>query len=52
MCGIAGIVGLNNTPVIMAKERLKKMATMLRHRGPDQEGFYISNDSMVAIVVV
>ena len=49
MCGIAGIVGLNDSPVVMAKERLKKMATMLKHRGPDQEGIYVSNDNMVGI---
>ena len=49
MCGIAGIVGLNNTPVIMLEERLKKMGSMLIHRGPDQKGFYISNDHVVGI---
>ena len=49
MCGIAGIVGLNNTPVVMLEDRLKKMGSMLIHRGPDQEGFYISNDRVIGI---
>jgi asparagine synthase (glutamine-hydrolysing) len=49
MCGIAGIVGLKDCPVSMIKSRLKKMGTMLEHRGPDQEGLYVSNDHMVGI---
>jgi asparagine synthase (glutamine-hydrolysing) len=49
MCGIAGIVGLKGSPVSMIEDRLKRMGTMLGHRGPDQEGVYISNDRMVGI---
>lgn len=39
MCGIAGIVQLNNRPV--DKWRLEKMNQAMRHRGPDGEGFWL-----------
>lgn len=39
MCGIAGIVG--TTP---SKEILLKMARAMQHRGPDDEGFYLSKE--------
>ncbi len=42
MCGIAGIISSN--PAAVTKERLKKMADALAHRGPDGEGFYLDND--------
>ena len=38
MCGIAGYFGEGS------QEILKKMTRMLRHRGPDDEGFYIENN--------
>jgi asparagine synthase (glutamine-hydrolysing) len=49
MCGIAGIVGLKNSPIVKVKDRLKKMGDMLVHRGPDQQGIYVSDDNMVGI---
>jgi asparagine synthase (glutamine-hydrolysing) len=39
MCGISGIINLNNTPVDY--EVLKKMNDIVHHRGPDDEGFFI-----------
>ncbi len=39
MCGIAGIVRSDGTPA--DREVLGKMAALLAHRGPDQEGFYV-----------
>ncbi|TAH25596.1 MAG: asparagine synthase (glutamine-hydrolyzing) [Cytophagales bacterium] len=42
MCGIAGIVDLNGN-LQELKSNLIKMAQMLRHRGPDDEGFFYSN---------
>ena len=42
MCGIAGIVNLNNraaSPVI-----LKKMTNAISHRGPDGEGHWIEDN--------
>ncbi len=38
MCGIAGYWGVGN------KDVLKKMADTLRHRGPDDEGYYEDHD--------
>jgi asparagine synthase (glutamine-hydrolysing) len=39
MCGIAGIYNFDGAPV--ARERLERMAAVMRHRGPDDEGFLI-----------
>ena len=41
MCGIAGIVSLNASFIQMPV--LKKMSDTLAHRGPDGEGFWISD---------
>ncbi|OGR79616.1 MAG: asparagine synthase (glutamine-hydrolyzing) [Elusimicrobia bacterium RIFCSPLOWO2_02_FULL_39_32] len=41
MCGICGILNFNGQPV--NPETIKSMAGMLSHRGPDEEGFFISN---------
>lgn len=41
MCGIAGIIYKDNTPV--QKEVLKKMTDKMSHRGPDAEGFFIND---------
>ena len=38
MCGIAGIVG----PEPVDGKTLERMAEVLRHRGPDDEGYYIA----------
>ena len=49
MCGIAGIFSFNGHPLKNLKSRIYKMTKMLRHRGPDQEGIFISNDNLCAI---
>lgn len=42
MCGIAGIYNLNGKPV---EERLlQKMAGAMKHRGPDDEGYYLDRN--------
>src|SRR5713226_9743230 len=38
MCGIAGIVALDNRAV--SPEEIRAMCAALAHRGPDDEGFY------------
>jgi asparagine synthase (glutamine-hydrolysing) len=43
MCGIAGIIGLNNQS--QATELIKRMSQSLAHRGPDAEGFYIDQNA-------
>jgi len=40
LCGICGIVNFNGKPV--NSELLKKMNNLLFHRGPDDEGIYLS----------
>src|SRR4051812_3778972 len=42
MCGISGIISLNNSSINY--EHLLKMTTELNKRGPDGEGFLVSND--------
>jgi asparagine synthase (glutamine-hydrolysing) len=41
MCGISGIIKKNFFPV--SKEEIKKITNIISHRGPDDEGFYFSN---------
>jgi asparagine synthase (glutamine-hydrolysing) len=40
MCGIAGIIHSDGRPV--SKERLAAMSRALLHRGPDDEGFFLT----------
>ncbi|MEO8150716.1 MAG: asparagine synthase (glutamine-hydrolyzing) [Bacteroidia bacterium] len=47
MCGIAGIVSFNGVAVEPA--RLKKMTDAIAHRGPDGEGFWISEKGNVGL---
>lgn len=46
MCGIAGIVHFQKGKEVHSQE-LKFMAAKIAHRGPDDEGFFISNDRRV-----
>src|SRR5262245_28786797 len=41
MCGIAGIVSADGAPV--DRELLARMNEAIRHRGPDDDGFYFSD---------
>ncbi len=41
MCGIVGIYNLDGRPILLAG--LEKMARMMDHRGPDDEGFYLKD---------
>ena len=43
MCGIAGIYNLNQKP--LEQERLVAMTKVIRHRGPDDEGYLLINTS-------
>ena len=45
MCGIAGILSQNKEHV--SKERLKQMANVMQHRGPDGEGQWINKSGHV-----
>ncbi|MDW8396024.1 MAG: asparagine synthase (glutamine-hydrolyzing) [Anaerolineae bacterium] len=43
MCGIAGIFNLDGAPVAISQ--LQRMADLLHHRGPDDEGYALFNTS-------
>lgn len=45
MCGIAGIISLN--PNNISVERVKRMTDIIKHRGPDGDGHWVSDDSRV-----
>ena len=48
MCGIAGIVNEQTGPPI-TEERLRAQIDVIRHRGPDGEGYYVSPDGRVGL---
>lgn len=50
MCGIAGIVSLDGSPLAGVESSLARMMNLLQHRGPDQEGYWVSQDQRVALV--
>ena len=50
MCGIAGIVSLNNQPIKNLKTRSKKMLTSLDTRGPDNSGYWLNEKHTLSII--
>jgi asparagine synthase (glutamine-hydrolysing) len=42
MCGISGIVNLNNE--VVSESSIKKMMIAMKHRGPDDEGIFIKDN--------
>lgn len=40
MCGIAGKIDFSNQPELISIELLQQMVSSLKHRGPDEFGFY------------
>lgn len=47
MCGIAGIVSVDKNEVFL--QRLKTMTSIIRYRGPDSEGQWISENGKVGL---
>jgi asparagine synthase (glutamine-hydrolysing) len=47
MCGVVGIFGFKG-PIAPMRERALKMATMIRHRGPDWSGIYSDERAIIA----
>jgi asparagine synthase (glutamine-hydrolysing) len=50
MCGISGKVYLSNNKI--EKSELESMIQMMLHRGPDDQGVYLSNDNKVGLANV
>lgn len=46
MCGIVGILSMNKK---IESDTVKKMRDCMTHRGPDDDGLYLSNDGLVAL---
>jgi asparagine synthase (glutamine-hydrolysing) len=49
MCGICGVVNLGPRADAVGQPRLQAMADTLRHRGPDADGYYVSEDHRVGL---
>ena len=43
MCGIAGVYSLKNKRVV-TEDIVLRMISILKHRGPDESGIYISDN--------
>jgi len=49
MCGISGIFSLNGKAIKNVENRIHLMNKTLHHRGPDQNGVYISEKKNFAL---
>ena len=49
MCGIAGLIRFQSKNDITESE-IKKMLSCMQHRGPDNEGYIIFNNSIETIM--
>jgi asparagine synthase (glutamine-hydrolysing) len=48
MCGIAGYIKLSKEPGPSTRENISRMASVLRHRGPDSSGAYQDQNISIA----
>src|SRR6266851_1122365 len=44
MCGICGVLNFGSSAMPVEDSTLRQMADTLRHRGPDDDGYYVSPD--------
>ncbi|MBV9579464.1 MAG: asparagine synthase (glutamine-hydrolyzing), partial [Chloroflexi bacterium] len=49
MCGICGIANLSPSADAVSPSRLQAMADTLRHRGPDADGYFVSDDQRLGL---
>src|SRR5690348_17813233 len=49
MCGICGVLNLAPGAAAVDEGILRPMADSLRHRGPDSDGFFVSEDKAVGL---
>ncbi len=47
MCGITGIFNYGNSPTLISEPILRAMTAEIAHRGPDDDGIYISPDRKI-----
>ncbi|HEX8966683.1 MAG TPA: asparagine synthase (glutamine-hydrolyzing) [Chloroflexota bacterium] len=47
MCGICGVLNLSPSADAVQEPTLRSMADTLRHRGPDDDGYFVSPDGQV-----
>lgn len=50
MCGIAGIFNYHSSSEPSIEESVRKMLSMIRHRGPDESGVYVSENAGIGNV--
>lgn len=50
MCGIAGVVRLDDSPASIDRVALASLVRSLKHRGPDSDGIWTSQDQRVGLV--
>jgi asparagine synthase (glutamine-hydrolysing) len=50
MCGITGVIGFDNSLQIN-ESKLKKMASYLKYRGPDREGYYVRRNADYSVAL-
>jgi asparagine synthase (glutamine-hydrolysing) len=49
MCGICGVLNLAPSAAPISEVMLRPMADALRHRGPDSDGYFVSEDQNVGL---
>jgi asparagine synthase (glutamine-hydrolysing) len=49
MCGISGIFGFKSRNISQAEDKIRLMNKLIEHRGPDDEGVWVSDDQQVAL---
>ena len=49
MCGFIGIIG-SDLKNILSSEKTQKISESLKHRGPDSEGLYVSDDNSIIMM--
>ena len=47
MCGICGVVAFGPSSEPVDEPTLRRMANTIRHRGPDDDGYFVSPDRHV-----
>jgi asparagine synthase (glutamine-hydrolysing) len=47
MCGITGIFNYSQSPNLLSESLLKQMTRVIAHRGPDDDGIYISPNQLL-----